>query len=74
MTYLLPRVFIVAIAWAITCAVISNFWHGAGATTYAAAGLSWAAAGTMYFGYLRKLKRDMKPFERSRYNIGSRTT
>lgn len=74
MAYLLPRAFIVTMAWGMTCALIRNIWHGADTMIYAVAGLSWAVAGTVYFSYLRKLKRDIAAVQRRRYSIDGRTT
>jgi hypothetical protein len=34
------------------------------------AGASWAGAGTAYFAYLRRLKRDIDDLSRRRYSHG----
>ena len=66
MTYLLPRAFIVLVAWGMTCSLIKNLWPDADATIYGVAGASWAGAGLAYFAYLRKLRRDIENLERNR--------
>lgn len=58
MAYVLPRAFIVLIGWAITCGLIANLWPSVDATTFAIAGVSWALAGLVCFGYLHKLRAE----------------
>ncbi len=56
MTYLLPRAFIVMIGWGITCALITNIWPRVDPTIFVIAGVSWALAGLVCFGYMHKLR------------------
>jgi len=66
MTYLLPRGFIIVIAWGITCALIKNLWPDADPTVFGVVGVLWATGGMAYFVYLRKLRRDIEELERNR--------
>ena len=71
MVYLLPRAVLVFIAWGMTCALIRKFWPAADSMVFAAAGATWIAAASAYFGYLHKLRRDIEQLERVRgYPIG----
>lgn len=75
MAYLLPRTVIVLIAWGMTCVVIKNLWAGADPMVFGFAGVSWALGGIAYFGYLRKLRRDIEELERNRgYGINRSAT
>jgi Flp pilus assembly protein TadB len=65
MGYLLPRTILVVIGWSITCALIRRVWPSAEMAIFALAGASWLVAGVAYFGYLRKLRRDIVQLERA---------
>jgi hypothetical protein len=69
MAYLLPRVVIVLVAWAISCVAIKKLWPEADPVVFGLAGACWIVGGTAYFGYLRKLRRDIEALERRRYSI-----
>ncbi|HEV2099994.1 MAG TPA: hypothetical protein VGR45_13855 [Stellaceae bacterium] len=56
MAYILPRAFIVLIGWGITCGLMVNLWPRVDATTFVIAGASWALAGIVCFGYIRRLR------------------
>jgi hypothetical protein len=58
MAYLLPRAFIVLVGWAITCGLIKNVWSSVDPMVFYVAGGSWAVAGIVCFGYLRKLRSE----------------
>ena len=58
MAYLLPRIFIVVVAWTLTSLLIGLIAPAADATVYYLAGASWAMVGLFGFGYLHKLRRD----------------
>jgi hypothetical protein len=58
MAYILPRAFIVLIGWGITCALIANLWPRVEAATFVVAGVSWALAGLVCFGYMHKLRAE----------------
>jgi hypothetical protein len=60
MTYILPRAFIVLIGWGITCALIYNIWPRVDATIFVIAGLSWALAGFVCFGYMYRLRAGLE--------------
>jgi hypothetical protein len=66
MVYLLPRAVIVLIAWGMSCVTIRKLWPEADPAIFAVAGACWALGGTAYFGYLRKLRRDIETLERNR--------
>jgi hypothetical protein len=66
MAYLLPRTILVVIAWVATCALIKRLWPPAEMPIFAVAAATWFAAGTAYFGYLHKLRRDIARLERAR--------
>jgi hypothetical protein len=66
MSYLLPRAFIVLLAWGMSCLAIGKLWPEADAIIFGAVGACWVIGGTAYFGYLRKLRRDITELERSR--------
>jgi hypothetical protein len=66
MAYLLPRVVIVLIVWAMSCVAIKKIWPEADPMFFGFAGACWALGGTAYFGYLRKLRRDIEELERNR--------
>jgi hypothetical protein len=66
MAYLLPRAVLVLIAWGLTCTLIRKFWPGAELMVFGAAGATWVAAASAYFGYLHKLRRDIEHLERAR--------
>lgn len=75
MAYLLPRVLIVLIAWAMTCALIRNLWPAADPMVFGVAGASWLVGGIAYFAYLRKLKREIAELQRNRgYGVDRRAT
>jgi hypothetical protein len=69
MAYLLPRAILVIIAWAMTCALIRKFWPDADPLIFGIAGACWIVSGISYFGYLRKLRRDIEALERSYFSI-----
>jgi hypothetical protein len=81
MSYLLPRAFIVLMAWGMTCGMIENLWRDAdpmvyaivGLMVYAIVGLMWVGGGIAYFVYLRRLRRDIAELERNRGYSISRT-
>lgn len=58
MAYILPRAFIVLVAWAITCGLIKNVWSPVDPMILYLAGASWALAGTLGFGYLHRLRTE----------------
>jgi hypothetical protein len=58
MSYILPRAFIVLICWGITCGLINTVWSRVDLMIVCFAGTSWALAGIVCFGYLRKLRRE----------------
>jgi len=66
MTYLLPRAVVVLIAWGMTCGLIRTLWPAADPMIFGVAGACWALGGFAYFGYLRKLRRDIEELERNR--------
>jgi hypothetical protein len=74
MSYLLPRGFIILMAWGMTCGLIKNLWREADPMVYWIVGLMWIAGGTAYFVYLRKLRRDIAELERNRGYIISHTS
>jgi hypothetical protein len=64
MAYLLPRAILIVLAWGMTCALIRKLWPEADPTIFGVAGASWLVGGFAYFGYLRKLRRDIEALER----------
>jgi hypothetical protein len=56
MTYIVPRAFIVLAGWGITCALIYNIWPRIDPTIFVIAGVSWAFAGIICFGYMHRLR------------------
>lgn len=66
MSYLLPRSFIVLIAWGMTCGLIENLWRDADPMVFGIVGLLWLGGGMTYFVHLRKLRRDIAEIERNR--------
>ncbi len=66
MAYLLPRALFVLIAWAMTCILVKHLLPDVEPTIFAVAAVCWAGAGSAYFAYLRKLKRDIDALERNR--------
>jgi len=66
MAYLLPRAFIVLIAWGISCVAIKKLFPEVDPAIFGIAGACWVAGGIAYFGYLRKLRRDIEELERNR--------
>jgi hypothetical protein len=60
MAYILPRAFIVLVGWGITCGLIKNIWASVDPKVFLIAGISWAFAGLVCFGYLYKLRGDMQ--------------
>ena len=73
MSYLLPRAFIVLMAWGMTCGLIKNLWRDADPMVFGIVGLLWVGGGMAYFVYLRKLRRDIAELERNRGYSVSRT-
>ncbi len=72
MSYLLPRAFIVLMAWGMTCGLIKILWRDADPMVFGVVGLMWVGGGMAYFVYLRKLRRDVAELERIRgYSISS---
>ena len=72
MAYLLPRTVLLVIAWVATCAVVRRVWPSAEMPIFAVVGAICFAAGTAYFGYLHKLRRDIAQLERARFYTGIR--
>jgi nitrate/nitrite transporter NarK len=66
MDYVLPRAIFLLIAWGLTCLLVRHLWPAADATVFGAAGACWAVGGFAYFGYLRKLRREIDELERNR--------
>jgi hypothetical protein len=66
MAYLLPRAVLIIICWAMTCALIGRLWPSADPIVFGVAAASWILGGVAYFGYLRKLRRDIEALERAR--------
>ena len=66
MSYLLPRAFIVLLAWGMSSLAIRKLWPEADVTVFGAVGACWVVGGIAYFGYLRKLRRDIAELERGR--------
>jgi len=58
MAYILPRAFIVLLLWGITCGLIVAIVPSTDPAVYLFAGVSWAMAGMVCFGYIRKLRRE----------------
>ncbi len=73
MSYLLPRVFVVLMAWGMTCGMIENLWRDADPMVFGIVGLMWVGGGIAYFVYLRRLRRDIADLERNRGYSISRT-
>jgi hypothetical protein len=73
MSYLLPRVFVVLMAWGMTCGMIENLWRDADPMVFGIVGLMWVGGGIAYFVYLRRLRRDIAELERNRGYSISRT-
>ena len=73
MSYLLPRAFIVLMAWGMTCGMIENLWRDADPMVFGIVGLMWVGGGIAYFVYLRRLRRDIAELERNRGYSISRT-
>ena len=72
MSYLLPRAFMVLMAWGMTCGLIKNLWRDADPMVFGIVGLLWVGGGMAYFIYLRKLRRDIAELERTRgYSVSS---
>jgi hypothetical protein len=65
MSYLLPRAALVITLWGMSCTLIKHLWPPAGGVIFAIAAASWAIAATVYFAYLRKLRRDIEGLERN---------
>jgi hypothetical protein len=45
MSYLLPRTFIVLMAWGMTCGLIKNLWRDADPAVFGIVGLMWVGGG-----------------------------
>jgi ABC-type polysaccharide/polyol phosphate export permease len=73
MSYLLPRVFVVLMAWGMTCGMIENLWRDADPMVFGIVSLMWVGGGIAYFVYLRRLRRDIAELERNRGYSISRT-
>ncbi len=72
MSYLLPRAFMVLMAWGMTCGLIKNLWRDADPMVFGIVGLLWVGGGMAYFIYLRKLRRDIAELVRTRgYSVSS---
>ncbi len=70
MAYHLPRAFIVLMTWGMSCVAIKKLFPEADPAIFGIAGVSWVAGVTAYFGYLRKLRRDIEELERNfRYGV-----
>jgi hypothetical protein len=66
MAYLLPRAVLIIIAWGMTCALIGKLWPGVDPSVFGIAAAWWILGGGAYFGYLRKLRREIEALERAR--------
>jgi hypothetical protein len=66
MSYLLPRAVVILVAWAMSCAALRKVWPDADLASFGILGACWIFGGTAYFGYLRKLRRDIDELERNR--------
>ena len=66
MAYLLPRAILILIAWGMTCGLIGKLWPAADPAIFGVAAACWTLGGIAYFGYLRKLRRDIEELERNR--------
>jgi hypothetical protein len=67
MSYILPRAVIVLIGWGITCGLIMRVSPNVDPTIFYVAGVSWALAGIVCFGYLHKLRREAEEDPRARF-------
>jgi hypothetical protein len=70
MAYILPRALFIVVAWAMTCVLIRKLWPAADPAIFGMVGAPWVFGGVAYFGYLRKLHRDIEELEKRRYGIG----
>jgi hypothetical protein len=66
MAYLLPRTLVVLIAWGMSCVAIKKLFPDVDSAMFGIAGACWVTGGIAYFGYLRKLRRDIEELERNR--------
>jgi hypothetical protein len=57
MAYVLPRAFIVLIAWGTTCLVMNTFTNIAPLVFYIAGGV-WSLVGLVSFSYMHRLRDD----------------
>jgi hypothetical protein len=64
MAYLLPRAVLIVAAWAMTCVLIRRLWPGTDPIVFLVFGACWISGAAAYFGYLRKLRRDIEELER----------
>ena len=74
MAYLLVRTVILLIGWGATCGLIMNVWPHVDPAIYYVAGASWALVGVAYFGYLRKLRREIHHQRARSYSVGRSST
>jgi hypothetical protein len=58
MAYVLPRAAIVLMLWGVTCGLIVTVLPDADPAVFTFAGISWALAGIVCFGYIRKLRNE----------------
>ena len=65
MAHLLPRAVLVIAAWAMICVLIRRLWPGTDPIVFGVFGACWISGAVAYFGYLRKLRRDIEELERS---------
>jgi hypothetical protein len=74
MAYILPRAVLLLMAWGLTCVLIRKMAPDADATIFLGALASWLVGGAAYFGYLRKLRRDIAELERARgFSLGRKS-
>ncbi|HUZ34551.1 MAG TPA: hypothetical protein VMV19_20975 [Xanthobacteraceae bacterium] len=66
MAYLLPRTLVVLIAWGMSCVAIKKLFPDVDSAMFGITGACWVTGGVAYFGYLRKLRRDIEELERNR--------
>jgi hypothetical protein len=66
MVYVLPRIIIFAIAWGISCVLISAVRPAAGFFDFCFAAVSWASTGYVYVIYMRKLRRQRQDLRLAR--------
>ena len=58
MAYILPRAIIVLLGWGLSYGLMRIVLSDESLTVFYFTGLSWALAGIVCFGYIRKLRRE----------------